>query len=127
MKLPRRGQGATEYLLMLAAVLVIVAVAIYYVISTGPAVITGTATKNGDNVIFTPSDSMVPASISSTDWEWAIYRGTDNVAGGMGTGVLERGVQVILTAENAVIGDNVEIRYEGKWYEAATITPQSNT
>jgi hypothetical protein len=121
MKLPRRGQGATEYLLMLAAVLVIVAVAVYYVISTGPAVITGTATKNGDNVIFTPSDSMVPASISSTDWEWAIYHGTDNVAGGTGTGVLEREVPVSLTAASAVSGDNVKIKYKGTWYDAATI------
>jgi hypothetical protein len=127
MKLPKRGQGATDYLLMLAAVLVIVAVAVYYVMSTGPTIITGEATKNGDNVNFTPSASMVPASISSTDWEWTIYHGTDNVAGGMGTGVLERGLRVILTAENAAIGDNLEIRYEGKWYEAAIITQQSNT
>ncbi|GAI19137.1 unnamed protein product, partial [marine sediment metagenome] len=35
MKLFRKGQGATEYLLMLAAVLVIVAIAVYYVTSTG--------------------------------------------------------------------------------------------
>jgi hypothetical protein len=125
MKLPKRGQGATEYLLMLAAVLVIVAIAVWYVISTGPAVIKGTATKNGDNVIFTPSASMVPASISSTDWEWAIYHGTDNIAGGTGTGEganLERGVPVSLTAASAVNGDNVKIKYEGTWYDAATIT-----
>jgi hypothetical protein len=124
MKLPKRGQGATEYLLMLAAVLVIVAIAVYYVISTSPPVITGTATKSGDNVIFTPSSSMVPASIPSTDWEWAIYHGADNVAGGTGTGEgfsLERGRSVTLTAENAVSGDNVKIKYEGTWYDAATI------
>ncbi len=124
MKLPKRGQGATEYLLMLAAVLVIVAIAVYYVVSTGPAVITGTATKSDNHVIFTPSASMVPASISSTDWEWAIYHGADNVAGGTGTGEgvsLEREVPVTLTAASAVSGDNVKIKYEGTWYDAATI------
>jgi hypothetical protein len=121
MKLPKRSQSSTEYLLMLAAVLVIVAIAVWYVISTGPPVITGTATKSGDNVIFTPSASMVPASIPSTDWEWAIYHGADNIAGGTGTGVLERGGPVILTAASAVSGDNVKIEYGGTWYDAATI------
>ncbi|TEU13265.1 MAG: class III signal peptide-containing protein, partial [Hadesarchaea archaeon] len=35
MKMFEKGQGATEYLLMLAAVLVIVAIAVYYVTTAG--------------------------------------------------------------------------------------------
>ncbi|MDH5685486.1 MAG: class III signal peptide-containing protein, partial [Hadesarchaea archaeon] len=52
MRLSKKGQGATEYLLMLAAVLVIVAIAVYYVTSTGgyPAVAV-TAVKYGDDTI----------------------------------------------------------------------------
>jgi hypothetical protein len=34
MRMLKRGQGATEYLLMLAAVLVIVAIAVYYITAT---------------------------------------------------------------------------------------------
>ncbi|HID60625.1 MAG TPA: class III signal peptide-containing protein, partial [Hadesarchaea archaeon] len=55
----RKGQGATEYLLMLAAVLVIVAIAVYYVTSAGPsALISGTAENVGDDIVFTPSTPM---------------------------------------------------------------------
>ena len=120
MKLFKKGQGATEYLLMLAAVLVIVAIAVYYVTSTGPsAIITGTAVKSGDNINFTPSSMMVPASIPSTDWEYAVYRGTSRVyptdtAWAAGTTTLQGGIPVSLLATSVQSGDLLKIRYKAK-------------
>jgi hypothetical protein len=70
MRLSKKGQGATEYLLMLAAVLVIVAIAVYYVTSTGgyPAV-AATAVKYGDNTI---RINVETGSIPSGDWEYSV-------------------------------------------------------
>ena len=128
MELKRRGQGATEYLLILAAVLVIVAIAVYYVTSTGPsAIITGSAVKNGDSVNFTPSSTMVPSSITSTDWKYAIYRGATKVfptSGDWqdGTGTLQRGIPVVLTATGNLAGDVVKIQYQGRAvFDAGTV------
>ena len=70
MRLSKKGQGATEYLLMLAAVLVIVAIAVYYVTSTGgyPAV-SATAVKYGDNTI---RINVETGSIPSGDWQYSV-------------------------------------------------------
>jgi uncharacterized protein (UPF0333 family) len=70
-KIRERGQGATEYLLMLAAVLVIVAVAIYYVTRAGgyPA-ISMNATSPDNHVHI----SVLSGSIASG--QWAFYVGT---------------------------------------------------
>ncbi|MDH5685592.1 MAG: class III signal peptide-containing protein [Hadesarchaea archaeon] len=70
MRLSKKGQGATEYLLMLAAVLVIVAIAVYYVTSTGgyPAVAV-TAVKSGDNTI---KINVETGSIPSGDWQYIV-------------------------------------------------------
>jgi hypothetical protein len=128
MKFDKRGQGATEYLLMLAAVLVIVAVAVYYITSIGPSsIITGTATiASGDNttVVFTPSSTMVPSSIPAADWRWAIYRGGTAVKTmSDGVGTLERGLPVNLpnVTGGAKSGDLVKIQYHGNVVDAATI------
>jgi hypothetical protein len=128
MELKRRGQGATEYLLILAAVLVIVAIAVYYVTSTGPsAIITGSAVKNGDNVNFTPSSTMVPSSIVASDWEYAVYRGATKVypvAGdwASGTGTLQRGIPIALVATGNQAGDVVKIRYQQRAvFDAGTV------
>ncbi len=84
MRLSKKGQGATEYLLMLAAVLVIVAIAVYYVTSTGgyPAVAV-TAVKYGDNTIrFNVETGSIPAG----DWQYSVtntsgsYDWTDSTA-----------------------------------------------
>lgn len=71
--LDRKGQGATEYLLMLAAVLVIVAAAIYYVTSTGgyPAVSATATTSDNDLTI-----SVETGSIAAGDWEVTIKDNT---------------------------------------------------
>ncbi len=127
MKMFRKGQGATEYLLMLAAVLVIVAIAVYYVTSTGPsAIITGTASlKSGDNtvVIFTPSTTMTPATIAAADYEWAIYDGATLKGSGSGTTDLQRGIPVEFDAGATELssGYTLKIKYGGTWYDAATI------
>ena len=70
MRLFRKGQGATEYLLMLAAVLVIVAIAVYYVTSTGgfPAV-SASAAKYGDNEI---RINVLSGSIPAGDWQYRV-------------------------------------------------------
>ncbi|KUO39975.1 MAG: hypothetical protein AVW05_03940 [Hadesarchaea archaeon DG-33] len=78
MRLSKKGQGATEYLLMLAAVLVIVAIAVYYVTSTGgyPAVAV-TAVKYGDDTI---RINVETGSIPSGDWQYIVSttQGSDN-------------------------------------------------
>jgi hypothetical protein len=65
-----RGQGATEYLLMLAAVLVIVAVAIYYVTRAGgyPA-ISMNAEAIGDNQIRV---DVLAGSIAAGQWAYSV-------------------------------------------------------
>jgi hypothetical protein len=71
MRMFKKGQGATEYLLMLAAVLVIVAIAIYYVTSTGgyPAVaVTASALADGDIVGLTVTTGSIPAG----DWAYVV-------------------------------------------------------
>ncbi len=127
MRLFKKGQGATEYLLMLAAVLVIVAIAVYYVTSTGPsAVITGSATlKSGDNTVveFTPSTSMTPTTIAAADYEWAVYDGATLKGSGSGASDLERGIPLEFDAGTTELssGFKVKIKYGDTWYDAATI------
>ncbi len=125
MRMQNKGQGATEYLLMLAAVLVIVAIAVYYVTSATPsAVIAGSAENTGDNVTFTPSSSMTPENIAVGDWEYALFdagsvKVVDYTAG---TDALARGTPVYLTAtgmEAASSGYSIKIRYKGSYVSEA--------
>ncbi len=69
MRLSKKGQGATEYLLMLAAVLVIVAIAVYYVTSTGgfPAV-SATAVKHDNEIRI----NVLSGSIPADDWQYSV-------------------------------------------------------
>lgn len=85
MRICEKGQGATEYLLMLAAVLVIVAIAVYYVTTAGagyPA-ISATSAKHGDNEIrINVSTGSIPAnewaySVSSTEGSYSWTTGTE--------------------------------------------------
>jgi len=65
-----KGQGATEYLLMLAAVLVIVAVAIYYVTRAGGyPVVSVNAEALGDNSI---KLTVLSGSIASGEWAYSV-------------------------------------------------------
>ena len=69
LKISKRGQGATEYLLMLAAVLVIVAVAIYYVTRAGgyPAVSMNAASPDNHIRI-----DVLSGSIAAGQWAWSV-------------------------------------------------------
>lgn len=121
-----KGQGATEYLLILAAVLVVVAVAVYYVTRAGPAVtITGTAELKEDdntNVIFKPTKMIPDKTIPAGAWEWAVYRGAELIGSGSGGVVLEEGIPVELDCPVEVrSGDVVKIKYKGTWVDAATV------
>jgi len=71
MRMYEKGQGATEYLLMLAAVLVIVAIAVYYVTTAGagyPA-ISATSAKVGDNEI---RINVSTGSIPANEWAYSV-------------------------------------------------------
>jgi hypothetical protein len=71
LKIGKRGQGATEYLLMLAAVLVIVAVAIYYVTRAGGYPAISMNATSPDNHVYI---SVLSGSIAAG--QWAYYVGT---------------------------------------------------
>lgn len=69
LKISKRGQGATEYLLMLAAVLVIVAVAIYYVTRAGGyPVVSMNAEAVGDTIRL----DVLSGSIAAGQWQWSV-------------------------------------------------------
>jgi hypothetical protein len=121
-----KGQGATEYLLILAAVIGVAVVATYYL--TGAAreiTITGTASVDAsDNtkVSFTPSRMIPDKRIDPGTWEWAVYRGAAKIGGATGAVTLEEGTPVTLTCDGEVrSGDVVKVKYKGTWVDAATI------
>ena len=94
MKLFRKGQGATEYLLMLAAVLVIVAIAVWYVTSAGGYPAVGvTATDNGSHIRL----DVVSGSIPAGDWQYQLQKNTL-------TGATWTGGDVELKAPYVVLG-----------------------
>ncbi len=67
--LTKKGQGATEYLLMLAAVLVIVAIAVYYVTTTGGYPAVGAAPVDYDSSI---RINVTTGSIPTGDWQYSV-------------------------------------------------------
>ncbi len=84
MKMFEKGQGATEYLLMLAAVLVIVAIAVYYVTTAGagyPA-IAATSAKVDNAIRINVTTGSIPTgewaySVSSTEGSYSWMNGTE--------------------------------------------------
>lgn len=88
MKMCKKGQGATEYLLMLAAVLVIVAIAVYYVTTAGagfPA-ITATSAKSGDNEIRV---NVTTGSIPTGEWAYSVSSTEGSYSWTNGTEILD--------------------------------------
>ncbi|MEA1904901.1 MAG: class III signal peptide-containing protein [Candidatus Hadarchaeota archaeon] len=122
-KLPfgkERGQGAVEYLLILAAVLVVVAVAVYYVIGVGKGPeIVGNATLSDNVLVFTPSTGLSPDPMTYS-WEWAVYSDDTEVIAFSSTNTtdMEIGVSITLDsgATNVSHGDQLRIRCEGKLF-----------
>lgn len=96
-----KGQGATEYLLMLAAVLVIVAVAIYYVTRAGgyPAVSMNAEVSDNDIKI-----TVLSGSIASGEWQYSVQATEDSHVWVDGTEALD--------APSVILGDYAS----GKWY-----------
>jgi uncharacterized protein (UPF0333 family) len=107
----KRGQGATEYLLMLAAVLVIVAIAVYYVTSVGPSFsitpLTGyPKVSDTDNaLVLFAVDKVVPAPLSAADLSVKIVKpdGTDIYSSHTPTtGDITSGTTIRVTCTEAV-------------------------
>jgi len=86
MKMFEKGQGATEYLLMLAAVLVIVAIAVYYVTTAGagyPA-IAATSAKVDNAIRINVTTGSIPTgewahSVSPTEGSYTWTTGTSEL------------------------------------------------
>ena len=116
----RDGQGAIEYKLILAVVLFVIAAGVGFLTAIRPSAlsVTGTASKSGDNILFTPSISMIPPTIPADNWKYAIYRGATKVYPvdtdwAPGTVTLERSIPVQLVATGNQIGDTLKIKYKG--------------
>lgn len=115
-----KSQGTTEYLIMLAIILLIAATVISFLVAIRPPAIsiTGSAEKSGESVVFTPSTAMTPDSIPATEWEYAVYSDSTVVKDWDSTQVaLERGIPVSLTAPGNQSGDTLKIRYKGAVYD----------
>jgi len=94
-----RGQGATEYLLMLAAVLVIVAVAIYYVTRTaGAPTVTANLTWGSTDNSVKLNVVSTSATIPAADWQYKIWKEGDSTPGSWTAGVADiaAGAQITL-------------------------------
>jgi len=79
--LKKRGQGATEYLLMLAAVLVIVAVAVFYILRSAPGGVAPSINATVTDIAAAPTQvKLSVTSISSTvttgNWKYVVYQTT---------------------------------------------------
>lgn len=107
-----KGQGATEYLLMLAAVLIIVAVAIYVIMAPwGPTIVT-TARLKADNTVWLRGEN---GCSKITNWSFE-YRGGLVTTWQSGSGSIGPGDEIRLTALAGAVklGDTVFIKYDGK-------------
>jgi hypothetical protein len=101
--------------------------AVYFLSSANPSVIiTGTAENSGENVVFTPNNTMVPENILASDWEWAVFTysgamlvdftspGATDRSPDAGTN-LARGTPITLGAAGVDLGttgDVLKIRYK---------------
>jgi len=68
-KMNERAQGASEYLLMLAATLVLVAIAVYYVTTATPYPIVAAAPAVSDNDIRIKVET---GEIPTGDWQYSV-------------------------------------------------------
>jgi len=112
-----KAQGATEYLLMLAAVLVIVAVAVYYVTRAGgyPAVAltAQTDTATSDNIQLVVSTG---GPVAAGDWQ---YRLTQT----KGTGTWE--TPAVALTQGTVNLEN-KAASAGTWYVSVKHVPSGH-
>ena len=111
-----RGQGTTEYLLMLAAVIIIVAVAVYYVTEIGSKTISASAKlRDNDNTVWLRGES---GSSVIAGWSFEYQKKGDNIwysaSGDFGPSTNERRVEIQLDnlTGQISIGDNIVIMYD---------------
>jgi hypothetical protein len=107
----RRGQGTTEYLLMFAAVIIIVAVAVYYVTVIGSKNISASAKlKTNDNTVWLRGES---GSSVIAGWSFEYQKKGDNTwheaSGDFGP---TKEIQLTELTGQISIGDNIVIRYD---------------
>ncbi len=98
MRFYEKGQGATEYLLMLGAVLVIVAVAVYYVTSTGGYPAVGAVPADYDNTI---RINVETGSIATGDWQYSVSQSSGSYSWTDGTEKLDAPYVTIQTGLSA--------------------------
>jgi len=113
MKILKRGQGATEYLLMLAAVLVIVAVAVWYVMraSGAPTIVASVKLSSADNTVMIRGETGC-STIAS--WSFS-YKGGSVTDWQSGSGAMGPGDNIQLTALTGKVAagtDTVTIKYD---------------
>ncbi|MEM2617957.1 MAG: class III signal peptide-containing protein [Candidatus Hadarchaeales archaeon] len=108
-----RAQGATEYLLILAAVLVVVAVAVYYVTRApgAPTIIVRVALKPADNTVWVRGETGC-----STLATWTFYYKGGDITDWQGpiTGKIGPGEEVQLEAltNHVKLGDTVTLKWD---------------
>ena len=107
----KRGQGTTEYLLMLAAVIIIIAVAVYYVSEIGSRTISASAKLDtSDNTVWLRGES---GSSVIAGWSFEYQKKGDNIwysaSGDFGP---TQEIQLDNLTGRISIGDNIVIRYD---------------
>ena len=121
MKMCKKGQGATEYLLMLAAVLVIVAIAVYYVTSAGGGpTLSFTAENNGTSTVLT---FKTGTSTVTQSWQYAKVSGGTQDSWNTCDNDISAGTTITLSYDTAD-GDTFKIKIGTSVYEA-TVQPYS--
>jgi hypothetical protein len=121
-----RGQGATEYLLILAAVLVVVAVAVYYVTRAGAAApnLTLMPYARGEN-IYVRATTTSTDTVKAGDWEYVVYlQGEPAPAATTGTFDLTPNTDTLLTSVTQSGTYVVRIRHKpsGKFLVDTTVS-----
>jgi hypothetical protein len=111
MELKKRGQGTAEYLLMFATVIIIIAVAVYYVMVIGSKTISASAKlRTSDNTVWLRGESG--CSIIA-GWSFEYQKKGDNLwysaNGDFGP---TKEIQLDNLAGRISIGDNIVIRYD---------------
>ena len=106
-----RGQGATEYLLMLAAVIIIIAIAVYYVTVIGSKTISASAKlKTSENTVWLRGESGCSVIAG---WSFEYQKKGDNIwysaSGDFGP---TKEIKLDNLTGRISIGDNIVIRYD---------------
>jgi hypothetical protein len=107
----KRGQGAIEYLLMFAAVIIIIAVAVYYVTVIGSKTISASAKlRDNDNTVWLRGES---GSSVIADWSFEYQKKGDNTwSSARGDFGPTKEIQLDNLTGRISIGDNIVIRYD---------------